>query len=236
MFQPLVPNIEDNDLDALLETYMAFKMEPDGEAADTMVVIVPGAEANAIGNESASKVIKRFRQLVPKHPAPKVASVEILQQDALNRFKGSRLAFQSKGDDILIHVSMAKKQRKQMKYLKSSDGMFCDTLFNRFPVGAIPLRKLHKVPNKVEHDKIFASDVEMARFMDSDDNEHTAALAEEAETIKDEELVPFPQEHDGTLLAELSHVFDCQVNFLVKFISGPWWVHKCKIVAKRTKG
>ena len=49
MFQPLVPNIEDNDLDALLETYMAFKMEPDGDAADSGTSDSASASGEAAG-------------------------------------------------------------------------------------------------------------------------------------------------------------------------------------------
>ena len=93
-------------------------------------------------------------------------------------------------------------QRKVMKTLKG------DTYFNKWPVTSIALAKLVRC-NIAVHDKLFL-DSKPAEFHDTEDYPHEAMLTDETQ-LADDEVVPFPNEHDMNLAIEQQHIMESQL-------------------------
>ena len=150
-------------------------------------------------------VFKRLKTLVPKHQTPVICNIEVLQADVLRRGR-CRGAFQAKNDDNMIITAQLKTspafQRKPMKVLKG------DTYFNKWPVTSISLTKLVRC-NFAVHEKLFVDSMP-AEFHDSEDNPHEAMLTDEAQ-LADDEVVPFPNEHDMNLAVEQQHIMESQL-------------------------
>ena len=86
-----------------------------------------------------------------------------------------------------------------MKVLKG------DTYFNKWPVTSISLAKLVRCTFDV-HEKLFV-DLVPAEFHDTEDAPHEAMLTDEAQ-LADDEVVPFPNEHEMNLAVEQQHIME----------------------------
>ena len=150
-------------------------------------------------------VFKKLKTLVPKHQTPVIGNIESLQADVLRRMR-CRGAFQAKSDDHMIFTAQLKTapsfQRKTMKVLTG------DTHFNKWPVTSISLTKLVRCTVDV-HEKLFI-DPSPAMFHDTEDAPHEAMLTDEAQ-LADDEVVPFPNEHDMNLAVEQQHIMESQL-------------------------
>lgn len=147
-------------------------------------------------------MFKKLKTLVPKHQTPVICNIEVLQADILRRMR-CRGAFQAKSDDHMIFTSQLKTapsfQRKTMKVLRG------DTYFNKWPVTSISLAKLARCTIDM-HEKLFV-DPMPAEFHDTEDAPHEAMLTDEAQ-LADDEVVPFPNEHDMNLAVEQQHIME----------------------------
>ncbi len=83
-----------------------------------------------------------------------------------------------------------------------------DTYFNRWPVNSIPLSRMAKVDVKT-HDSLFRTVVK-EDFLTSDDCPHTEMMSDES-ALKDDQVVPFPHEHEMNLALEQQHIFNHKV-------------------------
>ena len=83
-----------------------------------------------------------------------------------------------------------------------------DTYFNKWPVTSISLSKLARCTIEV-HADLFVADTP-AEFHDTEDAPHEAMLNDEAQ-FADDEVIPFPNEHDMNLAIEQQHIFESQL-------------------------
>ena len=150
-------------------------------------------------------VFKRLKTLVPKHQIPVICNIEVLQADVLRRSR-CRGAFQAKSGDQMIFTSQSKAappfQRKIMKVLKG------DTFFRNLQVTSMSISKMIRCTMEV-HGEVFA-DSQPPNFIDTDDAPHEPMLNDETQ-LEDNEVIPFPIEHDVSLAIEQQYIMDTQL-------------------------
>ena len=89
-----------------------------------------------------------------------------------------------------------------MKVLKG------DTHFRNWQVTSMSLSKLVRCSIEV-HSELFV-DKQIAAFHDTEDAPHEAMLNDEAQ-LADDEVIPFPNEHDMNLAIEQQHIMESQL-------------------------
>ena len=155
--------------------------------------------------ELHTAVFKKLKSLVPKHAMPVICNIEIQQADILRRSK-CRGAFQAKSGDQMIFTAQSKAapsfQRKTMKVLKG------DTFFRNLQVTSMSISKMIRCTMEV-HGEVFA-DSQPPNFIDTDDTPHEPMLNDETQ-LEDNEVIPFPIEHDVSLAIEQQYIMDTQL-------------------------
>ena len=200
MFQPLELTMTSADVEPLIEVYSQFRTENEQkESNDVIVVTVPGPLPTSPFNKNAEVVFKQLSKITPKHPTPKVGVIELAQADVLRRIRG-RMAFQGKTDDHMVFTSQLKGtfERKQMKVLPG------DSYFNKWPTTTMPLASMVRI-KKSQHLSLF-SDASCVPFHDSEECPHADQMTDEL-GIADDDVVPYPHEHEKTLAVEKQNIF-----------------------------
>ena len=151
-------------------------------------------------------VFKKMKTLVPKHVTPRICNIDIHPADVLRRARciGS---FQSSSADQMIFTAQSKNapslQRKTLKVIKG------DTFFRNWQVPSLSISKMVRCTLE-ENTQIFAADNTPPNFVDNEDAPHEPMLQDETQ-LGENEVVPFPIEHDMTLATEQQYIMDSQL-------------------------
>ena len=190
-------------------------------------------KALGIRDKGLEGLLDHFKAVRPRLREPTHAIIEIAPSDVLQRTK-SKGAFCGRNEFNMMFASSSKIPRRVFSRLTG------DPFFNRWPIKAIPFGQLVRCTTSTL-DKMFKT------FTPADtdgrpEDDDTAPMAMDADemSLKDDEVIPFPDEVHYNMGAEMMHIFGSEIMVLLhggsgQLIKGVLSAHLHAVVVVRSR-
>lgn len=168
-------------------------------------------KAKTIIDKSLVMVDKKFKDVMgPRSRAATIATIELAPADVLQRTK-VRAAFAGRNEYTLMFTSGKPIERRFFSTLSG------DPYFNRWKIGTIPFGQLVRCSTGTA-DKIYKN-MQPNDIGDAEATEDVTMMADEL-SLKEDEVIPFPDELNLNLGAEMMHTFGADIMVLIGAGSG----------------
>ena len=220
IFEHSTPSLNSSHLSPMLEVYTESRtVDDNNESDDCVMVVAQAGPPDQLESPNLNVAFKEFKNLIPKHQAPKIGTVERDPETWLKYFGKSKKAFVGRPDHHLIFTTQKKQllQRAPFKTLKGN------SLFNKW---VVPVQNPSEMTmcNVADVENLFAA----PGHENCIDDGEGISVPEEETAIDATKTIPFPKELPVEFFEEICNVFSPDVFAIFSTGTG----NPCKALLK----